>query len=122
MPLNLNDYFTKDKPVIFNFHGYPETVKQMIFDYKDGNGRFSIYGYIENGSTTTPFDMQIRNHTSRWHLAMEAFRLMAGRGVLGKDKAEALIKKYERKLSEHKEYIIKNGVDPDEIEKWDWSR
>ena len=121
-PLNLNDYFTKDKPVIFNFHGYPETVKQIIFDYKDGNGRFSIYGYIENGSTTTPFDMQIRNHTSRWHLAMEAFRLMAGRGVLGKDKAEALIKKYERKLGEHKEYIIKNGVDPDEIEKWDWSR
>ncbi len=120
-PLNLNEYFTKDKPIIFNFHGYPETIKQMLFDYKDGN-RFSIHGYIENGSTTTPFDMQVRNGTSRWHLAIEIFTKMAEGGVLNGGKAKELIKKYEMKFADHKEYIIKHGVDLDEIEKWEWKR
>jgi hypothetical protein len=55
-----NEYFTEDKPVIFNFHGYPETLKQMLFDHQDGSGRFFVHGYTENGSTTTPFDLHLR--------------------------------------------------------------
>ncbi|MBU2082125.1 phosphoketolase family protein [Patescibacteria group bacterium] len=112
-------YFTADKPVIFNFHGYPQTLKQFLFDYEK-NENFCVHGYIENGSTTTPFDMQVRNETSRYHLAIEAFAKMAERGFLETGKAENLIKKYKQKLSEHREYIKINGVDPEEIENWQW--
>ncbi|MDO8430115.1 MAG: phosphoketolase family protein [bacterium] len=117
---NFEDYFTKDKPVIFNFHGYPQTLKQILFDYGGGDGRFSVHGYVENGSTTTPFDMQVRNNTSRYHLAKEVFIKMASAGVLDKKKAETLNKKYDQKLADHREYIKKHGVDPEEIEKWQW--
>lgn len=117
---NFEDYFTKDKPVIFNFHGYPQTFKQILFDYGGGDGRFSVHGYVENGSTTTPFDMQVRNNTSRYHLAKEVFVKMAQTGVIDKEKAETLDKKYDQKLADHKEYIKKYGVDPKEIEEWQW--
>lgn len=117
---DFNDYFTPDKPVIFNFHGYPQTSKQIIFDYQNGGRRFSIHGYIENGSTTTPFDMHVRNQTSRYHLAMEVFETMAQKNVLAKNKKEMLAQKYQKKLDEHGEYIKNNGVDPDEIENWQW--
>lgn len=116
------DYFTHDKPVIFNFHGYPQTLKQILFDEQDGSGRFSVHGYTEHGSTTTPFDMHVRNGTSRYHLAREAFEKMAKAGVLNKDKAADLDRKYAEKLERHGEYIREHGVDPEEIENWVWSR
>ncbi len=112
-------YFTADKPVIFNFHGYPQTLKQFLFDYEK-NENFCVHGYIENGSTTTPFDMQVRNETSRYHLAIDAFDKLAKRGFLEIGKAENLIKKYKQKLNEHREYIKINGIDPEEIENWKW--
>jgi xylulose-5-phosphate/fructose-6-phosphate phosphoketolase len=116
------EYFTENKPVIFNFHGYPETLEQSLFAYENARNRFSVHGYMESGSTTTQFDMQIRNKTSRWHLAMETFERMAKAGVITKEKADALVSKYEQKLKEHREYIIKHGIDPEEIENWVWSR
>jgi len=118
-PVDFDKYFTSDKPVIFNYHGSPHTLKQFLFDYGKDE-RFSVHGYIENGSTTTPFDMQVRNETSRYHLAMEAFALMKNRDFLDNNKADDLIKKYKQKLDEHREYITKHGVDPEEIEKWTW--
>jgi xylulose-5-phosphate/fructose-6-phosphate phosphoketolase len=121
VPHVFEDYFTPDKPVIFNFHGYPQTLKQILFDY-DGNERFSVHGYIENGSTTTPFDMQVRNGTDRYHLAIEVFTTLAARGRLKKDKAEALRRKYEQKLQNHRRYIEKFGIDPEEIANWQWTR
>jgi len=114
-------YFTSDKPVIFNFHGYPEALEPMLLHQKNPN-RFSVHGYIENGSTTTPFDMQVRNKTSRYHLVLEALRLMSERGVVLKNKADDIIAKYEKKLSDHCVYIKEHGVDPDEIELWQWKR
>jgi len=119
IPVNFDEFFTPDKPVIFNFHGYPGALKQVLFDYgKDA--RFRVHGYIENGSTTTPLDMQIRNGTSRWHLAIEAFQLMRDRDFLDNQKAERLIKRYQEKFKEHREYIKVHGVDPEEIENWKW--
>jgi len=118
---NFEDYFTENKPVIFNFHGYPETLKQMLFDQAH-DARFSVHGYIENGSTTTPFDMQVRNGTSRWHLAKEVFSKMAKAGVISQKKSDDLNKKYDKKLAEHASYIKKYGVDLEEIENWRWRR
>jgi xylulose-5-phosphate/fructose-6-phosphate phosphoketolase len=119
--VDFEKYFTKDKPVIFNFYGYPETLKQVLFGEKNQE-RFLVHGYIENGSTTTPFDMQIRNNTSRWHLVLEALGLMRERGVVNSDKAEKLIIEYKDKIIEHKNYIIKYGVDPEEITNWQWQK
>ncbi|MEK7650384.1 MAG: phosphoketolase family protein [Patescibacteria group bacterium] len=116
------DYFTADKPVIFNFHGYPDTLKQVLFNHQNIKDRFSVHGYTENGSTTTPFDLHLRNGTSRYNLAIEVFEKMRTVGVLDSLKAERLISLYQAKITEHKEYIIKNGVDPDEVENWQWQK
>jgi len=119
---DFEDYFTNDKPVIFNFHGYPETLKQVLFDYvhKGDGGRFSVHGYLENGSTTTPFDMQVRNGTSRYHLVKEIFETLGKNNVVSHDFAGQITKKYDDKLSEHRKYIEKNGVDSEEVENWQW--
>jgi xylulose-5-phosphate/fructose-6-phosphate phosphoketolase len=117
---NFEYFYTKEKPVIFNFHGYPQTLKQMLFDYQGNLNRIKINGYIENGSTTTSFDMQIRNKTSRYDLVIQAMKMVKDDVAIA-ERREAIIAKYERKLSDHREYIIKNGIDPDEIEKWIWN-
>ncbi len=117
-----NDYFEKDKPVIFNFHGYPETLKQVLFDEQDGTSRFYVHGYTENGSTTTPFDLHLRNKTSRYDLAMEAFKILSEKNLISTEEAQQLTEEYQKKISEHHEYIILHGVDPEEITNWQWSR
>jgi xylulose-5-phosphate/fructose-6-phosphate phosphoketolase len=113
-------YFTTDKPVIFNFHGYPQTIKQILFDYNGSPDRFKVTGYIENGSTTTPFDMQTRNKTSRYDLLIEGVESLKEKGTMDREKADKIIKDYKQKLEDHKKYIKINGVDPDEIEDWVW--
>ncbi len=121
---DFDDYFTRDKPVIFNFHGYPETLKQVLFDHigEGDGGRFSVHGYIENGSTTTPFDMQVRNGTSRYHLVKEIFTTLEKRGVVSPNLVETVVAKYDGKLAAHRAYIEKHGVDPADIENWQWKR
>ena len=113
-------YFTVDKPVIVNFHGYPEVMQAMFSRVKNPQ-RFSVYGYVEEGGTTTPFDMQVRNKTDRYHLAMEVFGKMVKEGVLDEKKAQKLIEQYETVLKNHYTYITKNGTDPVEIEQWQWN-
>ncbi len=123
VPFNdFSDYFTHEKPVIFNFHGYPETLKPFLFDVSHDVKRFAVFGYIENGSTTTPFDMHVRNNTDRYHLVQTAAKLLARYGSITEQQAADVIKKYEQKLAEHRAYIEKHGVDQDEIENWQWKR
>jgi xylulose-5-phosphate/fructose-6-phosphate phosphoketolase len=118
----LNDdidfYYTKDKKAIINFHGYPQTMKQILFDYNCDSERFIIRGYEEQGSTTTTFDMQIRNRTDRYNLAMEAFKVAESEGLITVERKDELIKKYQDKLTEHRAYIVEYGKDPEEIENW----
>lgn len=118
---DFSDYLTKDKPVIFNFHGYPETLKQILFDLTSDPRRFAVFGYIENGSTTTPFDMHVRNNTDRYHLLIQAIKFLASYGTITEAQAAEVIKKYEQKLADHSAYIRKHGVDPEEIENWKWN-
>lgn len=119
---HFNAVFTEDKPVICNFHGYPQTIKQILFDYSTHRDRFSIHGYTESGSTTTPFDMHVRNKTSRWHIVIEIFEKAAMESVLPRERAEKVRLKYENKLQEHEHYIKEHGVDMDEVENWQWTR
>ena len=113
-------YFTKDKPVIINFHGYPETVKQIVFDYVNELNRITVHGYMESGSTTTPFDLHIRNKADRYNLLIEAVEKLAKNGVIENNKAKKLVEKYQQKIKDHKEYILKIGDDPEEILNWAW--
>ncbi|MFA7278305.1 MAG: phosphoketolase family protein [Candidatus Gracilibacteria bacterium] len=123
-PLALEDrefehYFSADRHVIFNFHGYPGVIQRLMF----GHGaleRFCIRGYIEEGTTTTPFDMVVRNKTSRYHLAMEAIRHAARYNEIVAKKMPKLIKFFEQQLADHSKYIVKHGVDVPEIENWRW--
>jgi len=93
----------------------------MLLD-KSNPERFRVHGYIENGSTTTPLDMHIRNKTSRFDIAIESIQLLSYRNVISKSKSQEIIKIFEKKLQDHSEYIKKYGVDPDEIEHWKWTR
>lgn len=115
-------FFTADKPVIINFHGYPQTVKQVLFDYESDNRRFTVRGYEESGSTTTAFDMHLRNRTSRYHLAIVAFRDLQKQGVIDPATEKKLVKRYEDKITHHREYVRKHGVDTAEVEGWQWHR
>lgn len=106
--------FTADRPIIFNFHGYPETIKAILFNYLTTN-RASIHGYREQGSTTTPFDMMVRNRTSRWHLLMATVEAFVKTGQLSADKCDQIFAKYHQKITEHVDYIKQYGVDLPEI-------
>lgn len=115
----LDQYFTADKPVIFNFHGYAHTIKKMLFDYT-GSHRVNIRGYHEEGSTTTPFDMETRNQTSRYHLVRDLATLSAEIWSTSEKDAEKVQKIMVKKLLEHKNYILEYGIDPAEITDWQW--
>lgn len=113
-------FFTPDKPVICNFHGYPETLTAALFKYDTDTHRFDVRGYIECGSTTTPFDMHVRNNTSRWQLVISIFEKLIAGGLVDRTVAGQVIAKYQAKLAANTEYIKKNGVDMPEIDEWVW--
>lgn len=115
-------YFTEDRPVIINFHGYPQTIKQILFDYVQHPGRFKIHGYEESGSTTTPFDMMVRNRVDRFHLAMEAYAKAAEEGIITELEAQELIARCQESLNESQNYIIEHGDDIPEITNWIWEQ
>lgn len=112
---------TDNKPVICNFHGYPQTIKSVLFNYNIDPRRFDVRGYIEHGSITTPFDMQVRNLTSRYHLVISIFEHLAIAGRIPKDKAQDIIIKYQKLITHNTEYIKINGVDLPEIDAWTWN-
>lgn len=115
-----DEAFTHDKPVIFNFHGYPQTIKSILFNYDVSSTRFDIRGYKEIGSTTTPFDMHVRNETSRYDLAIAAFLQLGRDSVIPFEEAEHLAAKYRVKINENTAYIRANGIDLPELDAWVW--
>jgi xylulose-5-phosphate/fructose-6-phosphate phosphoketolase len=114
-----NALFTPNCPVIVNFHGYASAVKQLLFG-RNISSRFHINGYIEEGTTTTPFDMNVRNKTSRYHLIMQAIRLAAPVNPRVAVRASERISHYSYILEAHRRYIQQYGVDPEEITTWQW--
>lgn len=113
-------YVTVDKPVIVNYHGYPETVKSIFFNLKHPE-RFNVHGYREEGGTTTPFDMQVRNETDRYHLAIDIAKTAYREGRITEDVLDGATQKWKTKLADHRKYIEEVGADPVDIENWQWS-
>ena len=105
--------FTKDKPVVFAFHGYAKTLKSILFDYENP-ARIQINGYEEKGSTTTPFDMLARNKVSRYDIAVRALNSVDK----GDEVFESLTKEYQKRQDDTLRFARENSVDAPEIENW----
>ena len=106
--------FTKDKPIIFAFHGYPHLIHQLA--YKRANDNLHVHGYIEEGTITTTFDMKVQNKLDRFHLVMDALKYLPELG----ERRTSLNEWCKDKLIEHKEYIHEYGEDMPEIKDWKW--
>ena len=106
--------FTKDKPIIFNFHGYPNLIHELT--YKRTNRDIHVHGYMEEGTITTPFDMRVQNSIDRFSLVEAAIKCLPQLG----NKGSSLIQYCQDKKVEHKEYIKEYGIDMDEIINWKW--
>lgn len=109
-----DNLFTKKKPIIFAFHGYPHLIHQL--SYKRTNKSMHVHGYIEEGTITTTFDMKVQNKLDRFHLVMDALKYLPQLG----DKRSALNEWCKNKLIEHKQYISEYGEDMPEIRNWTW--
>ena len=117
---DIKHYFTSDKPVLINFHGYPQTIKQILFDYGYSNRDVVVNGYQEQGSTTTPFDMMVRNKVDRYSVVITALTQIKSQGVISAKDTQKHINYFQDKLVEHKAYIYQHGNDPSEINNWSW--
>ncbi len=109
-----DEIFTKDKPIIFNFHGYPDLIHQLT--YNRNNQNLHVHGYLEEGTITTSFDMKVQNKIDRYHLVIDALRYLDSLG----DSKTFLIEECKNKLIEHTEYIKEYGIDMPEVTDWYW--
>ncbi|HEU0003463.1 MAG TPA: phosphoketolase family protein [Ktedonobacteraceae bacterium] len=110
------DSFTEDKPVVFAFHGYARAVHEIVHG-RPNTPRFHVRGFMEEGTTTTPFDMVVLNHMSRYHLCIEAMR----RATRLRGLTAPLIAECNDMLDKHKEYVRANLEDMPEIRDWVWT-
>jgi xylulose-5-phosphate/fructose-6-phosphate phosphoketolase len=115
-PAAFTQLFTDSTDVVFAFHGYPGVIHDLVYR-RPNPDRFHVRGYIEEGTTTTPFDMTVLNRISRYDLAIEALR----RAPRVSSQAPDVIARFERKLTEHSAYIRAHGRDMPEILDWRWS-
>jgi xylulose-5-phosphate/fructose-6-phosphate phosphoketolase len=114
------ELFTDTVDVVFAFHGYPGAIHQLVHGRPDAD-RFRVRGFIEEGTTTTPFDMTVRNRASRYHLVIDAIN-NARRLPRGASDLKAWC---ERKLAEHASYVVEHLEDMPEVRDWslgDWAR
>jgi len=106
--------FTKDKPIIFNFHGYPSLIHQLV--YNRINEDIHVHGYMEEGTITTTFDMRVQNKIDRFNLVIDSLNHLPQLG----NKSSRLIQWCKNKLVEHKHYIAEYGEDLEEVRNWKW--
>ena len=107
--------FTTNRPVIFAYHGYPYLIHRLVYK-RTNHPNFHVHGFIEQGTTTTPFDMTVLNELDRFHLAIGAIKRLP----LSNDAAAPLIAHFEEKLALHKNYVREHGEDMPEIRDWKW--
>ncbi len=107
--------FTPDKPVIFAFHGYPSLIHRLTY-LRNNHRNFHVRGFMEEGTTTTPFDMTVMNELDRFHLAQEAIlRVPQLQG-----KADDILDVLQEKIAEHHRYVREHGEDLPEVQGWKW--
>jgi xylulose-5-phosphate/fructose-6-phosphate phosphoketolase len=111
-----DNFFTKDKPVIFAYHGYPSLIHRLTYRRRN-HDNLHVRGYKEEGTTTTPFDMTVINNMDRFQLTYDAIRRIP--------RVRSLVPKasdwYYKKIQRHKEYVMECGEDLPEVRNWKWS-
>jgi xylulose-5-phosphate/fructose-6-phosphate phosphoketolase len=110
------EHFTADQPVVFAFHGYQRAIHEIVHGRPHAE-RFHVRGYTEEGTTTTPFDMVVRNGMSRYDLCIEAMH----RATRVKALTPALIAECEAQLTRHQSYILEHLEDMPEVRDWVWT-
>ncbi|MFJ6567793.1 phosphoketolase [Streptomyces sp. NPDC091292] len=108
--------FTRDKPVIFAYHGYPWLIHRLAYR-RAGHPHLHVRGYKEEGTTTTPFDMVVRNDLDRYRLVMDVIDRVPGLGV----RAVALRQEMADVRTRHHAWIREHGTDLPEVEDWTWN-
>jgi len=107
--------FTAERPVIFAYHGYPYLIHRLTYK-RTNHQNIHVRGFVEEGTTTTPFDMTVLNQLDRYHLAIEAIE----RVPRLKEKAGHVVESLRGKLQEHFAYVREHGEDMPEIRDWAW--
>jgi len=114
--VDFDELFTTDKPVIFAYHGYPTLIHRLTYR-RTNHGNIHVHGYKEEGTTTTPFDMAVRNEIDRFHLVADVYDRVPKLSPTAAYAKQAI----RDKLIEHSEYITTYGDDLPEIRDWKWS-
>ena len=107
--------FTKDKPVIFAYHGYPWLIHRLTYR-QTNHDNFHVRGYIEEGTTTTPFDLTVVNQIDRFDLAIDVIDRVPRLG----DAADRVRERLRDKLVQHKVHVRTYGDDLPEVRDWEW--
>jgi xylulose-5-phosphate/fructose-6-phosphate phosphoketolase len=110
------DLFTRDTDVVFAFHGYQRAIHEIVHGRPNAQ-RFHVRGFNEEGTTTTPFDMVVRNGMSRYHLCIEALR----HAPRMQERAAALIEECSTMLARHERYVREHLEDLPEVRDWVWT-
>ncbi len=108
--------FTKDKPVVFAFHGYPSLVHTLTYNRANHAG-FHVHGFQEEGTTTTPFDMVVLNQLDRYSLALDAVKHVPRLAPI----LEETRQRFSEIMERHKLYVTEHGEDLPEVNDWKWS-
>jgi len=108
--------FTRERPIIFAFHGYPWLIHRLAYR-RAGHANLHVRGYKEEGTTTTPFDMVVRNDLDRFHLVGDVIERVPLLGAHA-----AYVRQWLRdRLVDHQRYIREHGEDMPEIRNWRWA-
>ena len=108
--------FTTDRPVIFAYHGYPALIHRLTYR-RANHDNLHVHGYNEEGTTTTPFDMVVRNKLDRFHLAADVIDRVPKLATVAAYAKQAI----RDKLTEHASYIREHGEDMPEVKEWRWA-
>jgi xylulose-5-phosphate/fructose-6-phosphate phosphoketolase len=111
-----DELFTRDKPIIFAYHGYPWLIHRLTYR-RTNHDNLHVHGYKEEGTTTTPFDMVVRNDMDRFHLIGDVVQ----RVPKLQPHAASVMQEIRDRLVEHSEYIRRWGQDMPEIRDWKWT-
>lgn len=110
-----NKLFTKDKPIIFNYHGYPTLIHELTYERENKN--ISVHGYIEEGTITTAFDMRVKNEIDRYHIVIDIINHL---DIAKTREGKKIIKLMEEKLKYNESYIREYGIDMEEVRLFKW--
>ena len=115
-PATFGDVFTQDRHVVFAFHGYQRAIHQVIHG-RPAADRFHVRGFVEEGTTTTPFDMVVRNGMSRYDLCIEAVRRLS----TGRSRGTRLVEHCREMLTQHGAYVVEHLQDMPQVRDWVWT-